>query len=473
MNKKKVIAFDVTLATSNDVHGIANVESMVKSTLDNCKDFTIKYIKYTDGYYVNLVKNNLTIEQSEINIKHIKFYNRFKLNFKFIIKLLFFVKFIFLKRNSINIAKKKAKLMNLYKIVISDEHILYPVVLNFFYNLIGHNKRTNAISTYNEALSRYSKRRDNVSEFKHLPLDLSDVDIYFNAGLVWDQNIEIILNEKAKYKFKIGFLLYDLTPIRNSESAHAVNRFADYLYYVINSDFIITDSSYVKKDLIDFVKENFGIIDENKIFPVQLAIKEPNFNLINKANLFIFNKYKLQKNNYAVICCTIEPRKNHRLLVQIWREMYRSNRETLIPLVIVGGNGWLSNDLISELNMDIKMHPYIIHLGRLLDNERDLIISNARFSLFPSFGEGFGMPVAESLKLGTPVISSNNSSMPEAGQELTELIDVIDTKKWYETILEYITNDELIKKKKEQIAKAKLRRIEDFDRDVISVFKKQ
>ena len=115
------------------------------------------------------------------------------------------------------------------------------------------------------------------------------------------------------------------------------------------------------------------------------------------------------------------------------------------------------------------LQKYIIFTGKVANEERDTILQNARFSLFPSFAEGWGMPITESLQVGTPVISADNSSLPEAGHGITKTINVDNFDEWYQTVLEYIQNDDIIEQEREKIAKTKLRTWDDFNREITDV----
>ena len=115
------------------------------------------------------------------------------------------------------------------------------------------------------------------------------------------------------------------------------------------------------------------------------------------------------------------------------------------------------------------MQKYIIFTGKVANEERDAILQNARFSLFPSFAEGWGMPITESLQVGTPVISGDNSSLPEAGHGITKTINVDNFGQWYETVLEYMQNDDIIEQERQKIARTKLRTWDDFNREITDI----
>jgi hypothetical protein len=76
------------------------------------------------------------------------------------------------------------------------------------------------------------------------------------------------------------------------------------------------------------------------------------------------------------------------------------------------------------------------------------------------------MPITESLQYHVPVISADNSSLPEAGHGICEMISANDVERWYQTVLKYMTDDEVIAQKRQEIASTKLRSWNDFASDI-------
>jgi glycosyltransferase involved in cell wall biosynthesis len=156
-------------------------------------------------------------------------------------------------------------------------------------------------------------------------------------------------------------------------------------------------------------------------------------------------------------------------LFDVWKKIAIEKPESIIPLIIVGGYGWLVEKLFERYENDPILQKYIIFTGKVENEERDAILQNARFSLFPSFAEGWGMPITESLQVGTPVISADNSSLPEAGHGITKTINVGNFGQWYETVLEYMQNDDIIEQERQKIARTKLRTWDDFNREITDI----
>ena len=128
--------------------------------------------------------------------------------------------------------------------------------------------------------------------------------------------------------------------------------------------------------------------------------------------------------SYALIVSTLEVRKNHILLFRVWRRLLDDlPREQVPTLVFAGRVGWMVADLIQQLRNCDFLDGKIMLLGEPTDAELEQLYVGCQFTLFPSFHEGWGLPVTESLSFGRPCIVSNTTSLPEAGGTLARYFD--------------------------------------------------
>lgn len=141
--------------------------------------------------------------------------------------------------------------------------------------------------------------------------------------------------------------------------------------------------------------------------------------------------------NYFVVCGTIEPRKNLMTLLNVWRALAR---DTAPPkLVIVGKRGWLSAAVIEMLERSAALRPHVIEAGGLSTPGLRSLLAGARALLMPSFAEGFGLPVAEALAAGTPVIASDIEAFREVGGDAVDYVDPLDGLGWLQAVRDYST----------------------------------
>jgi glycosyltransferase involved in cell wall biosynthesis len=130
---------------------------------------------------------------------------------------------------------------------------------------------------------------------------------------------------------------------------------------------------------------------------------------------------------YVLFVSTIEIRKNHQLLLRVWRRLIeRRGAEALPALVLVGRAGWKTQEFFAELAAQNYLDGKIIHYDDVSDRELREIYRHCLFTLFPSLFEGWGSPVAESLKYGKFCAASNRASLPEVGGEFCDYFDPAD-----------------------------------------------
>jgi glycosyltransferase involved in cell wall biosynthesis len=180
-----------------------------------------------------------------------------------------------------------------------------------------------------------------------------------------------------------------------------------------NSIICVSDST--KKDLLNLKKEV-----KNECTTIPLGKSEIFRNDYSLAEINVVkNKYNIH-GNYILFIGTIEPRKNIETLI---KSFYKFNKHVFnYELVIVGKKGWYYDNifaLIEELHIEDK----IIFTGFILEEEKPILLNGSSMFVYPSLYEGFGIPVLEAMACGTPVITSNLSSLPEVAGNAAKLID--------------------------------------------------
>jgi glycosyltransferase involved in cell wall biosynthesis len=140
---------------------------------------------------------------------------------------------------------------------------------------------------------------------------------------------------------------------------------------------------------------------------------------------------------HFIVVGTIEGRKNHRLLLHIWRRLAATHGKNAPLLVVAGQRGWEADQAIAMLDHAIDLKDHVMEYGACDDERLAGLIAGARALLMPSFTEGFGLPVAEALRLGTPVIASDLPVFREFAGEIPTYLDPIDELAWEATIREF------------------------------------
>lgn len=149
---------------------------------------------------------------------------------------------------------------------------------------------------------------------------------------------------------------------------------------------------------------------------------------------------------YFVILSTIEPRKNHLLLLNIWRKLFKNLGSNAPHLFVIGRRGWECENVFDLLERSNDLKEIVTEISHCSDADLVTYISHSQALLFPSFVEGYGLPLIEALSLGTPVIASNLSVFREIAGSVPEYIDPLDGKEWEQLILEYAHPDSIRRK---------------------------
>jgi glycosyltransferase involved in cell wall biosynthesis len=140
---------------------------------------------------------------------------------------------------------------------------------------------------------------------------------------------------------------------------------------------------------------------------------------------------------YFVTVGTIEPRKNHMLLLHLWRDFAAKWGPAAPRLVIIGRRGWENENVLDLLERCTLLRGLVEEVGSAPDAEVASLLAGSRALLFPSFAEGYGLPLAEALALGAPAICSDLPALREVGGDVPEYLDPLDGAGWRRMVLDY------------------------------------
>ena len=212
---------------------------------------------------------------------------------------------------------------------------------------------------------------------------------------------------------------------------------------------VATVSEYSKKDIVGRYK-----ISEEKIVNVGSAAK-PFFRPVESDQKEMIKEAYADGFEYFVFVGGIHPRKNLMNLLKAF-SLFKTRQHTNMKLLVVGRLAWQYNETVEKLK-SYKYRDEVKMLGYLPDDELARVVAGAYALVFPSYFEGFGVPILEGMQSGVPVVTSSTSSMTEIGGDAalyanpndpTEIADQLKTIFKDETL-----RSKLIEKGKIQAAK--------------------
>ena len=257
-------------------------------------------------------------------------------------------------------------------------------------------------------------------------------------------HLPLLLPKKIKKMLTIHDVVHLLYP-KTMPLSHLIVERLLMRRSILKADCIIAVSSSTESN----IKDAYGI-GSYKIRTIYSGTP-----VLAKDTSILAKKYKPLPPKYFLFVGSLEPRKNFERVFNAFELLQPESHE--VHLVIVGGKGWKNRKFLQR----IKTHPLksLIHLtGYINSAYLSKIYSQALCLLFPSLYEGFGFPILEAMACGTPVITSNISSMPEVAGNAAVLVDPYDVGAIAKAMHNVLTNKDL----KESLVKKGLERVKQF-----------
>lgn len=235
--------------------------------------------------------------------------------------------------------------------------------------------------------------------------------------------------------------------------------------YLRSADHVLVDSQNTAKDLHEYYS-----YPENQVTVTELAARYEFFIDQKPDDLAdTLSKYGL-KSGYLLYVGTVEPRKG---LVTIFEALsiYREKYRTCPVMVIVGKFGWKTEEILSALER-LSLENSVIFLDYVVDSDLPALYRGAALFIYPSFYEGFGLPILEAMASGLPVITTTSSSLPEVGGSVAQYFEAGDAGK-LAVLIETVLSDQTMQKELALKGRARAREFswQQSARQVVAVFK--
>jgi glycosyltransferase involved in cell wall biosynthesis len=275
----------------------------------------------------------------------------------------------------------------------------------------------------------YSSARTSYRKLKKIPLhthenklfNKDDIVIIIDGNWQFSGFAESIIAERAKTQFRLIHFVQDLIAYNNPALASkgASKIIGGYFKKIFKAaDGLIAISNSTKNDVEYFLKVN-KITNQPKLFTVTLGS-----DFGHSTNNAPAPPTKPLPQDFILAVSTIEVRKNYLAFYYIYNLAFQTGID-LPHLVIVGRKGWMAEETYSLLTGDPKIRDHITIINAD-DHELSWLYEKCLFTVFPSFYEGWGLPLVESLMHGKCCVSSNTSSMREAGGNLVSYVSPYD-----------------------------------------------
>lgn len=262
-------------------------------------------------------------------------------------------------------------------------------------------------------------------------------DIYVSMGLDWDHApTSDVLNYLGPRGAKSFLACFDTVPVQFPELLvrdEIGQQFRQHLVEMAHGATGVWAISHAtKRDLERFWESARLETVLPKVFTVPLASyasssRLPSLNAEDRSIL----RDVFSKGSYVLYVSSVEPRKNHKLMLDIWRELYAERGSECPQFVYVGMTGWGCGDILQRIpRMQASIAGKITGLHRVSDNLLQHLYYNCSFTVFPSLYEGWGLAATEAMQFGKVSVVSDNSSLNEATQYLMPTLHPLDFLGW-------------------------------------------
>lgn len=242
--------------------------------------------------------------------------------------------------------------------------------------------------------------------------------VFISWGEWWDKNFLAMLETAHQQGVRISTIIHDIGPMITPHlSGHSSESLAEYCRRIVPvCQVVFVNSRYTGKELTSWLKTEQLAVPKIVTFTLgdDFTVSRPE-----KPKDPSFVASGLKGNDFLLMVGTIELKKNHLLLYYVYYLAQQRGIE-LPKLVIVGRKGWHTETTIEMMTNDPILGDKFVFLFNTSDNELSWLYQHCLFTIFASFYEGWGIPIAESLYYGVPSLSANVTSMVEIGDGIVE-----------------------------------------------------
>lgn len=315
----------------------------------------------------------------------------------------------------------------------------------------GEEKPPYVIRSKASTITNWPKNRLKQATKQLLPTELKNYfknnpskPIYMHGGHGTIHHLDLHQQIKQQLQADLVFYLHDLIPIDFPEYTQSPNAKLTHQRRLRTmaetGSLILANSEDSKQRFLSYCAQQN--LPKPPVHTLLIGVEPSMLKAANEAKLSLPDRFRRKLDRpYFITIGTIEARKNHLLLLQIWRQLAAELGDNCPQLVILGKRGWNIEGTIHLLDKcPALQNNHIVEINDATDQNMTALLQHACALLFPSFAEGWGMPLAESLTLGTNALCSDIPALRECGQNQAIYLDTLDGLGWKQAILEVLSS---------------------------------
>jgi glycosyltransferase involved in cell wall biosynthesis len=267
-------------------------------------------------------------------------------------------------------------------------------------------------------------------------IDLTACDTLICAGAGWmNTDIRAIAAARRKAGFRFVLFCHDIIPLMFPNycvpsDVEALRGYCDVAFAA--AALVICGSRRVEADVRAYCAAHKLALADTAVCPLGADLRASAAPGLLPAGI--------EPGRYALLVSTIEPRKGHRMVYDVWVKLLSAGvpQRSRFKLVFAGRAGWMIGDLMRDLRADPRIAGTLEMFTDADDTTLSALYRDAAFCLYPSRYEGFGLPVIEAFRNAKPVIASSGGAIPEIVGDLSPCLDPDDAEAWRRMLQSWI-----------------------------------
>ncbi len=244
---------------------------------------------------------------------------------------------------------------------------------------------------------------------------------------------------------------------------------------IAQADLVLTNSDYSKQDILKFFGKELAEGKEVRVVKLwhEFMDCKNSGSVVERSEVRPSSTIPkaLAERPFVLMVGTLEERKNTELALKLWRRLQKKYGAAAPVLVLVGSFGWHKLGLLASVVAGRFFSKSIYHLQNCDDETLAALYTRCQFTIYLSKYEGWGLPVGESLWMGKPVLCSNLTSLPEAGEDLVDYVDPQDSDATFAAIEKLCFDRAYREARAGRIKRDKLRSVSMFAQTLFEVLR--